>query len=121
MHVAPANLVADATQPMKCCSRNFNEHEGEFDVRGAAEATAATSKHAAARLRRLRPCHSRRPTAVEMGLQEENGSRMPKLGPDNRKDLLLDRVAAARHRDQTPNTISTTARSTLSMRVNASR
>ena len=26
---------------MKCSSPNFNEHEGEFDVRGAAEATAA--------------------------------------------------------------------------------
>ena len=26
---------------MKCSSPNFNEHEGEVDVRGAAEATAA--------------------------------------------------------------------------------
>ena len=47
MHVAPTNLVADATRRMKCCSRNFNEHESEFDVRGAAEATAA------ARVRRV--------------------------------------------------------------------
>jgi hypothetical protein len=41
MHDWPTSRVADTTQRMKCCSRNFNEHEGEFDVRGAAEATAA--------------------------------------------------------------------------------
>jgi hypothetical protein len=33
---------------------------------------SAASKRAAARLRRLRPCPSPRPAAVEMGLQEEN-------------------------------------------------
>jgi hypothetical protein len=38
MHDWPTSVVAGATQRMKCCSRNFNEHEGEFDVRGAAEA-----------------------------------------------------------------------------------
>ena len=47
MHVAPTSLVADATRRMKCCSRNFNEHECEIDVRGAAEATVA------ARVRRV--------------------------------------------------------------------
>ena len=47
MHVAPTNLVADATRRMKCCSRNFNEHECEIDVRAAAEATVA------ARVRRV--------------------------------------------------------------------
>ena len=47
MHVAPTSLVADATRRMKCCSRNFNEHESEIDVRAAAEATAA------ARVRRV--------------------------------------------------------------------
>jgi hypothetical protein len=41
MHVAPTYLVADATRRMKCCLRNFNEREGQFDVRSAAEATAA--------------------------------------------------------------------------------
>ena len=47
MHVAPTNLVADATRRMKCCSRNFNEHECEIDVHAAAEATVA------ARVRRV--------------------------------------------------------------------
>jgi hypothetical protein len=47
MHFAPTNLVADATRRMKCCSRNFNKHECEIDVRAAAEATVA------ARVRRV--------------------------------------------------------------------
>jgi len=47
MHDWPTSPVADATRRMKCYSRNFNEHETEFDVRGAAEATAA------ARVRRV--------------------------------------------------------------------
>jgi hypothetical protein len=34
---------------------------------------AAASKHASARLRRLRPCPGRRPAAVKVGLQQENG------------------------------------------------
>ena len=46
-HVWPTSPVADETRRMKCSSPNFNEHEGEFDVRGAAEATAA------ARVRRV--------------------------------------------------------------------
>jgi hypothetical protein len=36
MHVAPTSRVAAVTQRMKCCSRNFDEHEGKTDVRGAA-------------------------------------------------------------------------------------
>jgi hypothetical protein len=45
--VWPTSPVADETRRMKCSSPNFNEHEGECDVRGAAEATAA------ARVRRV--------------------------------------------------------------------
>jgi len=46
-HVWPTSVVADETRRTKFSSLNFNEHEGEFDVRGAAEATAA------ARVRRV--------------------------------------------------------------------
>ena len=46
-HVWPTSPVANETRRMKCSLPNFNEHEGEFDVRGAAEATAA------ARVRRV--------------------------------------------------------------------
>jgi hypothetical protein len=46
--VWPSGPVANETRRMKCNSPNFNEHEGEFDMRGAAEATAA------ARVRRAR-------------------------------------------------------------------
>ena len=77
MRVAPTRLVAGATRQMKYCSLNFCEHQGGFDVCGAAEATVAArvrrSKHPADRLCRLHPCPSRRPAAVEMGLQEDNG------------------------------------------------
>ena len=77
IRVAPTRLVAGATRRMKCCSLNFSEHQGGFDVCGAAEATAAArvrrSKHPADRLCRLHPCPSRRAAAVETGLQEDNG------------------------------------------------
>ena len=86
---------------MKCSSPNFNEHEGEFDVRGAAEATAAArvrrvEDHAAARLRRLRPCPGRRPAAVEMGLQEENGDPHAKARTRRHNGSPLHRDALTR-------------------------
>jgi len=52
---------------------------------------SAASKRATARLRRLRPCPSRRPAAVELGLQEEMEIHMPKLEPTGTRAL--------RHRD----------------------
>jgi hypothetical protein len=56
---------------MRCCSRDFNEREGEFDVRGAAEATAAArGRHVEARGGR-----SRRVFNKQMEIH------MPKIGP----------------------------------------
>ena len=106
MHVAPTRLVAGATRRMKCCSLNFSEHQGEFDVRGAAEATAAArvrrSKH-----RRtgcagfaLAPAAARRRSRwVFRKIMEIH---MPKFGPDRHngspphRDAL--RQGPARHR-----------------------
>ena len=57
---------------------------------------SAASKYAAARLRRLRPCPSRRPAAVEMGLQEENGDPHAKAQTGQAQGLPLDRDAFTR-------------------------
>jgi len=101
MHVAPTNLVADATRRMKCCLRNFNEHEGQFDVRGAAEATAA------ARVRRVearggplrRPSLRRRSRWV---FRKKMEIHMPKLGPDRHKGSPRHRDALTRIGDVEP-------------------
>ena len=50
----------------------------------------AASKHAAARLRRLRPCPGRSPAALEMEVH------MPKLGPDRHKSSPLQHDALTR-------------------------
>jgi hypothetical protein len=53
----------------------------------------AASKRATARLRRLRPCPSRRPAAVEMGLQEEDGDPHAEARTDRHKGAPLHRDA----------------------------
>jgi len=95
MHVAPTSLAADATRRMKSYWRNFNDREGELDVRSAASATAA------ARVRRveardgagfaLAPAAARRRSRWVFRKKME--IHMPKLGTDRHKGEPLHRDA----------------------------
>ena len=82
---------------MKSYWRNFNDREGELDMRCAASATAAARVRCVeardGRLRRLRPCPSRRPAAVEMVFRKKMEIHMPKLGTDRHKGAPLHRDA----------------------------
>jgi hypothetical protein len=57
---------------------------------------STASKHAAARLRRLRPCPGRRPAAVEMGLQEIKGDPHAKARTRRNNGSPLQRDALTR-------------------------
>jgi hypothetical protein len=82
---------------MKSYWRNFNDREGELDVRCAASATAA------ARVRRVEARDGPAPPASPLpqpppgggrdGLQEEMEIHMPKLGTDRHKGAPLHRDA----------------------------
>jgi hypothetical protein len=95
MPVAPTNLVADATRRMKFCSRNFNEHEGEIDAccRRSDGRRKGPPRRSARRTGcagfALAPAAARRRSRWVFRKKME--IRMPKLGPDKHKDLLLDR------------------------------
>jgi hypothetical protein len=69
MHVAPTSLVADATRRMKSYWRNFNDREGELDVRCAASATAA------ARVRRVEVRDGPAPPASPLPQPPPGGGR----------------------------------------------
>jgi hypothetical protein len=97
MHVAPTSLAADATRRMKSYWRNFNDREGELDVRCAASATAA------ARVRRVEARDDPAPPASPLpqpppgggrdGLQEENGDPHAEARTDRHKGAPLHRDA----------------------------
>ena len=90
MHVAPTNLVADATRRMKCCSRNFNEHECEIDVRGCRRSDGRRKGPPRRSTRRpgfagfaLAPAAARRRSRWVFRKKME--IHMPKFGPDRHK------------------------------------
>jgi hypothetical protein len=75
-HVWPTSPVANETRQMTCRRTSMSTKANLMCVappRQRPPQGSAAQDHAAARLRRLRPCPGRRPAAVEMGLHEENG------------------------------------------------
>jgi hypothetical protein len=75
---------------MTCSSPNFNEHEGEFDVRGAAEATAA------ARVRRERSRGGPAMPASPLPRPPPGGGRDGSSG--NNKEIHMRKLGLYRHK-----------------------